>query len=71
MGSGGAGAVGGGAMGVDGGASLFLLVLAHGGAKVLVSVAAIIVLVKFLIKRQRHHVPPGNQATYEKARALG
>lgn len=52
-----AAAVGGGAMGVDGRALLLLLVMAHGGAKVLVPVTEVIVLVGLLIKRQRHHVP--------------
>lgn len=44
-------AVGGGAVGVDGRSLLLLLVVAHGGAKVLVAVAEIIVLVGPLIKR--------------------
>lgn len=52
-----AAAVGGGAMGVDGRALLLLLVMAHGGAKILVPVTEVIVLVGLLIKRQRHHVP--------------
>ena len=71
MGSGGAAAVGSGAMGVDGRPFLLLLVLAHGGVKVFVAVTAIIVLVKFLIKRQRHRVPPGNQAIYKKTTVWG
>lgn len=56
-------AVGRGAVGVDGRTFLLLLVVAHGGAKVLVAVAAVIVLVELLIKWQRHRVPrrePGN-----------
>lgn len=59
----GPGAVGRRAVGVDGRTFLLLLVVAHGGAKVLVAVAAIIVLVELLIKWQRHCVPrrePGN-----------
>lgn len=44
-------------MGVDRRALLLLLVVAHGGAKVLVTVTEIIVLVGPLIKRQRHRVP--------------
>lgn len=53
----GAGAVGRRAMGVDGRTFLLLLVLAHGAAKVPVTVAAVIVLVEPLIKGQRHGVP--------------
>lgn len=44
-------------MGIDGRALLLLLVVAHGGVKVLVPVTEIIVLVGSLIKRQRHRVP--------------
>lgn len=44
-------------MRVDGRALLLLLVMAHGGAKVLVPVTEVIVLVGLLIERQRHRVP--------------
>lgn len=52
----GAAAVGRRAVGVDGRTFLLLLILAHGGAKVPVSVAAVIVLVELLIIGQRHGV---------------
>lgn len=63
-----AAAVGRGAMGVDGRTFFLLLVLAHGAAKVPVSVAAVIVLMELLIKGQRHRVPwkePGDPCSKE------